>query len=117
MGGAPRWGPALAPASPGASPLAPLADPTTPPAPASAPPGDGYVQADARGPRDYEDHLYVNTQGLDAPEPLQPEDSPKKDLFDMRMWGQASLRGRVHTCHLWSDGGSPASSSGDFPSC
>ncbi|XP_019513050.1 PREDICTED: SHC-transforming protein 2 isoform X2 [Hipposideros armiger] len=50
----------------------------------SAPPGDGYVQADARGPRDYEDHLYVNTQGLDAPEPLQPEDSPKKDLFDMR---------------------------------
>ncbi|ELK29402.1 SHC-transforming protein 2 [Myotis davidii] len=49
----------------------------------SAPPGDGYVQADAQGPRDYEDHLYVNTQGLDASEPLQPEDSPKKDLFDM----------------------------------
>lgn len=51
------------------------------------------MQADARGPRDYEDHLYVNTQGLDAPELLQPEDSPKKDLFDMRMWGPASLRG------------------------
>ncbi|XP_060001888.1 SHC-transforming protein 2 isoform X2 [Lagenorhynchus albirostris] len=49
----------------------------------SAPPGDGYVQADPRGPRDYEDHLYVNTQGLDGPETLQPEDSPKKDLFDM----------------------------------
>ncbi|XP_023599063.1 SHC-transforming protein 2, partial [Myotis lucifugus] len=48
-----------------------------------SPPGDGYVQADAQGPRDYEDHLYVNTQGLDASEPLQPEDSPKKDLFDM----------------------------------
>ncbi|ELK19267.1 SHC-transforming protein 2 [Pteropus alecto] len=50
----------------------------------SASAGDGYVQADARGPRDYEDHLYVNTQGLDAPESLPPEDSPKKDLFDMR---------------------------------
>lgn len=52
------------------------------------------MQADPRGPRDYEDHLYVNTQGLDAPESLPPEDSPKKDLFDMRTWGQASLRGR-----------------------
>lgn len=57
------------------------------------PPGDGYVQADARGPHDYEEHLYVNTQGLDAVEledtteaPLQLEDSPKKDLFDMRAW-------------------------------
>ncbi|OBS69826.1 hypothetical protein A6R68_01631, partial [Neotoma lepida] len=56
-----------------------------------APPGDGYVQADARGPQDYEEHLYVNTQGLDAMEPedvseapLLPEDSPKKDLFDMQ---------------------------------
>lgn len=66
--------------------------------------GDGYVQADARGPRDYEDHLYVNTQGLDAPESLPPEDSPKKDLFDMRTWGQAGLReGGGHapgTCSL-----------------
>ena len=51
------------------------------------------MQADARGPRDYEDHLYVNTQGLDGPEPLRPEDSPKKDLFDMRKWGQAGLWG------------------------
>ena len=73
LGGAPRWGPLL---------------PQLPPPlllPSPGPPGDGSVQADARGPRDYEDHLYVNTQGLDAPEPLQPEDSPKKDLFDMRM--------------------------------
>lgn len=69
-----------------------LTSPPFPPSP--APPGDGYVQADAQGPRDYEDHLYVNTQGLDALELLQPEDSPKKDLFDMRMWGQVSLRGR-----------------------
>ncbi|XP_012584898.1 PREDICTED: SHC-transforming protein 2 [Condylura cristata] len=53
----------------------------------SGPLGDGYVQADAGGPQDYEDHLYVNTQGLDAPAPPQPEDSPKKDLFDMRTRG------------------------------
>lgn len=53
------------------------------------------MQADTRGPRDYEDHLYVNTQGLDTPDVLQPEDSPKKDLFDMRTWGQASRRGEV----------------------
>ena len=51
------------------------------------------MQADARGPHDYEEHLYVNTQGLDAVEledtaeaPLQFEDSPKKDLFDMSAW-------------------------------
>ncbi|KAK2508782.1 hypothetical protein MC885_011689, partial [Smutsia gigantea] len=55
----------------------------------STPLGDGYVQADARGPRDYEDHLYVNMQGLDALEPLQPEDSPTKDLFDMRPFEDA----------------------------
>ncbi|EHB03930.1 SHC-transforming protein 2 [Heterocephalus glaber] len=66
----------------------------------SAPPGDGYVQADARGPRDYEEHLYVNTQGLDAPEPEdlvppQPEESPKKDLFDMRPFEDAL---RLHEC-------------------
>lgn len=57
------------------------------------------MQADAQGPRDYEDHLYVNTQGLDAmqpadPAPLPPEDSPKKDLFDMRMWGPLSTGSR-----------------------
>ncbi|XP_070321338.1 SHC-transforming protein 2 isoform X2 [Odocoileus virginianus] len=63
----------------------------------SAQPGDGYVQADARGPRDYEDHLYVNTQGLDGPEPLRPEDSPKKDLFDMRPFEDAL---RLHECSV-----------------
>uniref|UniRef100_G3TML4 SHC adaptor protein 2 n=1 Tax=Loxodonta africana TaxID=9785 RepID=G3TML4_LOXAF len=51
-------------------------------------------RADARGPRDYEDHLYVNTQGLDvleleAPAPPQHEDSPQKDLFDMRPFEDA----------------------------
>ncbi|XP_033615336.1 SHC-transforming protein 2, partial [Fukomys damarensis] len=66
----------------------------------SAPSGDGYVQADARGPREYEEHLYVNTQGLDALEPedllsLQPEESPKKDLFDMRPFEDAL---RLHEC-------------------
>ncbi|KAB0362787.1 hypothetical protein FD754_006943 [Muntiacus muntjak] len=63
----------------------------------SAQPGDGYVQADPRGPRDYEDHLYVNTQGLDGPEPLRPEDSPKKDLFDMRPFEDAL---RLHECSV-----------------
>ncbi|KAF4015020.1 hypothetical protein G4228_006148 [Cervus hanglu yarkandensis] len=63
----------------------------------SAQPGDGYVQADTRGPRDYEDHLYVNTQGLDGPEPLRPEDSPKKDLFDMRPFEDAL---RLHECSM-----------------
>ncbi|XP_042553159.1 SHC-transforming protein 2 [Dipodomys spectabilis] len=65
-----------------------------------APPGDGYVQADARGPRDYEEHLYVNTQGLDAPEledSLPPEDSPKKDLFDMRPFEDAL---KLHECSV-----------------
>ncbi|XP_037680195.1 LOW QUALITY PROTEIN: SHC-transforming protein 2 [Choloepus didactylus] len=58
----------------------------------SAPPGDGYVQADTRGPHNYEEHLYVNTQGPDAPE---PDDSPKKDLFDMRPFEDAL---RLHEC-------------------
>uniref|UniRef100_A0A2K5WSF8 SHC-transforming protein 2 n=1 Tax=Macaca fascicularis TaxID=9541 RepID=A0A2K5WSF8_MACFA len=60
----------------------------------AAPPGDGYVQADARGPPDLEEHLYVNTQGLDAPE---PEDSPKKDLFDMRPFEDAL---KLHECSV-----------------
>ncbi|CAI9170364.1 unnamed protein product [Rangifer tarandus platyrhynchus] len=77
--------------SPGARPLA------LPSAPRLPQPGDGYVQADARGPRDYEDHLYVNTQGLDGPEPLRPEDSPKKDLFDMRPFEDAL---RLHECSV-----------------
>ncbi|XP_036704824.1 SHC-transforming protein 2 isoform X2 [Balaenoptera musculus] len=90
----------------------------------SAPPGDGYVQADARGPRDYEDHLYVNTQGLDGPEPLQPEDSPKKDLFDMRgscppasrrVFAHRTLRGcpeAARVLHGRGSGGSPPSRGG-----
>ncbi|EFB16914.1 hypothetical protein PANDA_012702, partial [Ailuropoda melanoleuca] len=63
----------------------------------TGPPGDGYVQADAKGPRDYEDHLYVNTQGLDTPEALQLEDSPKKDLFDMRPFEDAL---KLHECSV-----------------
>ncbi|KAM5238632.1 SHC-transforming protein 2 isoform 2-T2 [Ctenodactylus gundi] len=68
--------------------------------PPLASPGDGYVQADAQGPRDYEEHLYVNTQGLDAAEaedsvPSLPEDSPKKDLFDMRPFEDAL---KLHEC-------------------
>ncbi|KAJ7396348.1 SHC-transforming protein 2 [Pitangus sulphuratus] len=54
-------------------------------------PCDGYLQADGHplGPRDYEEHMYVNTQSLDAWEPEAvahgvTEESPKKDLFDMR---------------------------------
>ncbi|XP_026336607.2 SHC-transforming protein 2 isoform X1 [Ursus maritimus] len=66
----------------------------------TGPPGDGYVQADAKGPRDYEDHLYVNTQGLDAPEALQLEDSPKKDLFDMRPFEDAL---KLHECSVGAD--------------
>ncbi|XP_004778199.1 SHC-transforming protein 2 isoform X2 [Mustela putorius furo] len=66
-------------------------------APSAGPPGDGYVQADTRGPRDYEDHLYVNTQGLDTPDVLQPEDSPKKDLFDMRPFEDAL---KLHECSV-----------------
>ncbi|XP_063770534.1 SHC-transforming protein 2 [Pseudophryne corroboree] len=46
------------------------------------------------GLRDYEEHMYVNTQSLDGlnteKEPYMiPEDSPKKDLFDMRPFEDA----------------------------
>uniref|UniRef100_A0A8C6S006 SHC (Src homology 2 domain containing) transforming protein 2 n=1 Tax=Nannospalax galili TaxID=1026970 RepID=A0A8C6S006_NANGA len=70
----------------------------------AAPPGDGYMQADARGPQDYEEHLYVNTQGLDpaeredvAEEPPLLDDSPKKDLFDMRPFEDAL---KLHECSV-----------------
>ncbi|NWT47309.1 SHC2 protein, partial [Chroicocephalus maculipennis] len=60
------------------------------PGPLAGQPCDGYLQADGHplGPRDYEEHMYVNTQSLDAWEPEAaargaPEESPKKDLFDM----------------------------------
>ncbi|NXV79146.1 SHC2 protein, partial [Atlantisia rogersi] len=65
-------------------------------------PCDGYVQADSHplGPRDYEEHMYVNTQSLDAWEPEVaargvPEESPKKDLFDMRPFEDAL---KLHEC-------------------
>ncbi|XP_073450127.1 SHC-transforming protein 2 [Aquarana catesbeiana] len=48
----------------------------------------------AAGLRDYEEHMYVNTQSFDGlnvdKEPYMiPEDSPKKDLFDMRPFEDA----------------------------
>ncbi|XP_032849162.2 SHC-transforming protein 2 isoform X2 [Tyto alba] len=65
-------------------------------------PCDGYLQADSHppGPRDYEEHMYVNTQSLDAWEPEAaargaPEESPKKDLFDMRPFEDAL---KLHEC-------------------
>ncbi|NXM99940.1 SHC2 protein, partial [Sylvia borin] len=65
-------------------------------------PCDGYLQADGHtlGPRDYEEHMYVNTQSLDAwePEPVAhgaAEESPKKDLFDMRPFEDAL---KLHEC-------------------
>uniref|UniRef100_A0A663DWK4 SHC adaptor protein 2 n=1 Tax=Aquila chrysaetos chrysaetos TaxID=223781 RepID=A0A663DWK4_AQUCH len=52
------------------------------------------------GPRDYEEHMYVNTQSLDAWEPEAAargvlEESPKKDLFDMRPFEDAL---KLHEC-------------------
>lgn len=56
---------------------------------------DGYLRADGQPPssKDYEEHLYVNTQSLDNMDSLahghdghrgvRGPDSPKKDLFDM----------------------------------
>uniref|UniRef100_A0A8C3UBG1 SHC2 protein n=1 Tax=Catharus ustulatus TaxID=91951 RepID=A0A8C3UBG1_CATUS len=65
-------------------------------------PCDGYLQADGHtlGPRDYEEHMYVNTQSLDAWEPElvahgAAEESPKKDLFDMRPFEDAL---KLHEC-------------------
>ncbi|XP_036255124.1 SHC-transforming protein 2 [Molothrus ater] len=65
-------------------------------------PCDGYLQADSHtlGPRDYEEHMYVNTQSLDAWEPEllahgTAEESPKKDLFDMRPFEDAL---KLHEC-------------------
>ncbi|NXM87109.1 SHC2 protein, partial [Oenanthe oenanthe] len=65
-------------------------------------PCDGYLQADGHtlGPRDYEEHMYVNTQSLEAWEPElvahgAAEESPKKDLFDMRPFEDAL---KLHEC-------------------
>ncbi|XP_071885297.1 SHC-transforming protein 2 isoform X2 [Anas platyrhynchos] len=72
-------------------------------------PCDGYLQADGHplGPRDYEEHMYVNTQSLDTREPDAacgaPEESPKKDLFDMRPFEDAL---KLHEC-MAGGGGSP----------
>lgn len=60
---------------------------------------DGYLCADGRPPgcRDYEEHLYVNTQSLEnwEPENEGAQESPKKDLFDMSecaaLWGAFSV--------------------------
>ncbi|XP_017375642.2 SHC-transforming protein 2 [Cebus imitator] len=84
----------------------------------TAPPGDGYVQADARGPPEPEEHLYVNTQGLDAPEPedtapLQPKDSPKKDLFDMRPFEDAL---KLHECSAAAGTAAPLPLEDQWPS-
>ncbi|KAG7283663.1 hypothetical protein CRUP_020436 [Coryphaenoides rupestris] len=61
---------------------------------------DGYLCADGQSSshRDYEEHLYVNTQSLDCMEALAAHgpnghikgpDSPKKDIFDMRPFEDA----------------------------
>ncbi|XP_023699325.1 SHC-transforming protein 2 isoform X1 [Paramormyrops kingsleyae] len=59
---------------------------------------DGYLRADGHGPgsRDYEEHLYVNTQSLEALEAMAERgrsaccpESPKKDIFDMRPFEDA----------------------------
>ncbi|XP_071776599.1 SHC-transforming protein 2 [Centroberyx gerrardi] len=62
---------------------------------------DGYLRADGQPPnsRDYEEHLYVNTQSLDGLDSLaqgpdghrgaRGPDSPKKDIFDMRPFEDA----------------------------
>ncbi|XP_051978199.1 SHC-transforming protein 2 isoform X1 [Xyrauchen texanus] len=58
---------------------------------------DGYLRADGQPPgsRDYEEHLYVNTQNLDNLEASanalggRRSESPKKDIFDMRPFEDA----------------------------
>ncbi|OXB61621.1 hypothetical protein ASZ78_006309 [Callipepla squamata] len=59
---------------------------------------DGYLQADGHPlvPRDYEEHMYVNTQSLETDAThAAPEESPKKDLFDMRPFEDAL---KLHKC-------------------
>nr|XP_029488384.1 SHC-transforming protein 2-like isoform X2 [Oncorhynchus nerka] len=59
---------------------------------------DGYQRADSQTPgsRDYEEHLYVNTQSLEGLEQgaeghrgARGPDSPMKDIFDMRPFEDA----------------------------
>ncbi|KAJ7308466.1 hypothetical protein JRQ81_009017 [Phrynocephalus forsythii] len=70
---------------------------------------DGYVQADGKpfGSQDYEEHMYVNTKNLDnwqaetgLSRPL--EESPPKDLFDMRPFEDAlKLHNSMSACGAW----------------
>ncbi|XP_038628898.1 SHC-transforming protein 2 [Tachyglossus aculeatus] len=57
---------------------------------------DGYLNADNRalGLRDYEEHMYVNTQSWEV-EARAAEESPKKDLFDMKPFEDAL---KLHEC-------------------
>ncbi|KAM6466203.1 SHC-transforming protein 2 isoform 2-T2 [Liasis olivaceus] len=54
---------------------------------------DGYVQADSKsfGSQDYEQHMYVNTENLNNWEANAEklDESPPKDLFDMRPFEDA----------------------------
>ncbi|KAH0625815.1 hypothetical protein JD844_034098 [Phrynosoma platyrhinos] len=71
---------------------------------------DGYVQADGKplGSQDYEDHMYVNTQNLDNWEAdlgghRLLDDSPPKDLFDMRPFEDAlKLHESMSACGMGS---------------
>nr|XP_047907958.1 SHC-transforming protein 2 [Anser cygnoides] len=96
--------PSSSPASQGG--LAPRREQSSQPGPpwdleSQGQPCDGYLQADGHplGPRDYEEHMYVNTQSLDTREPDTAcralEESPKKDLFDMRPFEDAL---KLHEC-------------------
>ncbi|CAL8307966.1 unnamed protein product [Lota lota] len=76
---------------------------------------DGYLCADGQssGSRDYEEHLYVNTQSLDCMDALaqgpnghKGPDSPQKDIFDMRPFEDALK------LHEASGGGAAGSSGG-----
>ncbi|CAI5799025.1 SHC-transforming protein 2 isoform X1 [Podarcis lilfordi] len=76
---------------------------------------DGYVQADGKllGSQDYEEHMYVNTQSLDnweADSGLHRvvDESPTKDLFDMRPFEDAlKLHESMSACGAGVGGGSP----------
>ncbi|XP_042336443.1 SHC-transforming protein 2 [Sceloporus undulatus] len=71
---------------------------------------DGYVQADGKplGSQDYEDHMYVNTQNLDNWEAdlgghRLLDNSPPKDLFDMRPFEDAlKLHESMSACGMGS---------------
>ncbi|XP_053228752.1 SHC-transforming protein 2 isoform X1 [Podarcis raffonei] len=76
---------------------------------------DGYVQADGKplGSQDYEEHMYVNTQNLDNWEAdaglhRAADESPTKDLFDMRPFEDAlKLHESMSACGAGVGGGSP----------